>query len=500
MRRILLPLFYIAIGWTTILAQSIAPTMTAGKDMSIPRMGHQAVTLTNNNVLLIGGHGTSFVSLGSSDIYNPSTDAFTLQTMNAIHDCGAVTKLSNSTYLIAGGATDLGCAPGVASAEIYDPSANTFTSTGAMNYQRCLNTAATLLSGEVLIAGGWYSSSSATYGETYSTSTGTFTATGAINVLRANTVLLPTTDGGALMIGGSPIYGGTALESVEYYNAATRTFTLLRERLCSSSDSAWFPFVADQYGRLMDAQRMKNGNYLCMATKAFGDSTIYSLFTVNPITKVIALLTTKTALPSANFWNFAAPIVDTSKSVAYLPATKPNTDPIIMTVFAVNLEDSTIVSPSTYDTLPSSYYLSGTRFVLMNDGRIHMSGGHSQTGYNTNFSPNQLTYIISPNYTKRVTGITSQTTTRTATFTLNQNYPNPFNPSTVIRYQLPVTSNVNIKVYDIMGRDVATLVNEMKNAGNYEVTFNASLLASGVYFYRMSAGSFVSVKKLVLMK
>jgi hypothetical protein len=85
-------------------------------------------------------------------------------------------------------------------------------------------------------------------------------------------------------------------------------------------------------------------------------------------------------------------------------------------------------------------------------------------------------------------------------FALNQNYPNPFNPSTVIGYSLPVTGSVCLKVYDIVGREVATLVNETKEAGSYQVTFNASKLASGVYFYKLQSSSYTSVKKLLMIK
>jgi hypothetical protein len=85
-------------------------------------------------------------------------------------------------------------------------------------------------------------------------------------------------------------------------------------------------------------------------------------------------------------------------------------------------------------------------------------------------------------------------------FSLQQNYPNPFNPSTTIKYQLPMTSAVTLKVYDLLGREVATLVNARQSAGQYSVQWNASKSSSGVYFYRLQAGSFVKTSKLILLK
>ncbi len=92
-------------------------------------------------------------------------------------------------------------------------------------------------------------------------------------------------------------------------------------------------------------------------------------------------------------------------------------------------------------------------------------------------------------------------------FKLEQNYPNPFNPTTNIKYSILKESFVTLKVYDILGKEITTLVNEKKPLGNYSVNFNAINLPSGVYFYRMQAipegrqaGSFVSTKKFVLLK
>jgi hypothetical protein len=98
-----------------------------------------------------------------------------------------------------------------------------------------------------------------------------------------------------------------------------------------------------------------------------------------------------------------------------------------------------------------------------------------------------------------VTGISSPQNTVT-TYALYQNYPNPFNPATVISYQVPKSSPVALIVFDILGREVRTLVNQEQPAGRYTITFDASNLASGVYFYRMQAAGFVQTRRLLLLR
>ncbi len=96
-------------------------------------------------------------------------------------------------------------------------------------------------------------------------------------------------------------------------------------------------------------------------------------------------------------------------------------------------------------------------------------------------------FVINPNSTPAI-------------FSLSQNYPNPFNPNTEIRYSIPANGYVTLKVYNLLGEEIANLVGEYKEAGEYIVTFNGSNLASGIYFYKLELGAYTAVKKMVLIK
>lgn len=105
-----------------------------------------------------------------------------------------------------------------------------------------------------------------------------------------------------------------------------------------------------------------------------------------------------------------------------------------------------------------------------------------------------------PNWFAGTVGVEEQGTGIPQEYSLSQNYPNPFNPSTKIRFALPTASYVALKVYNVLGQEVASLVNQTLVAGSYEVAFDASRLPSGIYMYKVDAGNFVSTKKMVLVK
>jgi photosystem II stability/assembly factor-like uncharacterized protein len=184
-----------------------------------------------------------------------------------------------------------------------------------------------------------------------------------------------------------------------------------------------------------------------------------------------------------------------------------------------------LVSPDTSEIAGAAYFVDDFDNSGTLDQRVAFPVGSIGTHYNVRVVPDsfalptdrytllftqglrveiladsvQIKDIPRTSYTFTTTGILPLPSIPTM-FSLDQNYPNPFNPSTTIKYELPRTSHVSLTVYDILGREVSELVNEKKDAGVYEVKFDGSNLASGVYFYRLLAGSFMATKTMLVVK
>jgi uncharacterized delta-60 repeat protein len=130
--------------------------------------------------------------------------------------------------------------------------------------------------------------------------------------------------------------------------------------------------------------------------------------------------------------------------------------------------------------------------AIQNDGNIIVAGS-SQDGNSKRFT--LIRYLgDSPTGINQSNGESFPTS-----FELQQNYPNPFNPTTTIKYSIPNSEYVTLKIYDILGREIGNLVNQREPAGNYYVNFDASNLSSGVYLYQIKAGSFIQTKKMILL-
>ena len=116
------------------------------------------------------------------------------------------------------------------------------------------------------------------------------------------------------------------------------------------------------------------------------------------------------------------------------------------------------------------------------------------------FSENESEFSQEASAVIAVVGVENEGAGLPIEYSLSQNYPNPFNPETTIRYALPEASRVSIVVYNLQGEEVARLIDNVQSAGNYSTIWNTSNVTSGVYIYRLQAGSFVQTKKMILMK
>jgi hypothetical protein len=128
-------------------------------------------------------------------------------------------------------------------------------------------------------------------------------------------------------------------------------------------------------------------------------------------------------------------------------------------------------------------------------------GGFILCGYTNSFGANvRDAWIIKTDYLGYITDLSSNKIVNPQQFQLYQNYPNPFNPVTMIRYQLPMTSNVDLSVYNLLGQKVAILVSQKENAGSHQIEWDATGFASGVYYYHVVAGNYREVKKMILIR
>jgi hypothetical protein len=161
------------------------------------------------------------------------------------------------------------------------------------------------------------------------------------------------------------------------------------------------------------------------------------------------------------------------------------------------IDEVRISSIARYDTnfTPIRYFDYDTNTIAL----YHFNEGTADTVFDA--SGNNLNgTLFSVVWSNGVTTSISDEQSNPTEFLLLQNYPNPFNPSTRIKYSIPQSSNVVIKVFNILGSEIETLVNEEKPVGTYELKWNAANLPSGVYFYRLQAGDFVQTRKMILLK
>ncbi|MCW8850900.1 MAG: T9SS type A sorting domain-containing protein [Melioribacteraceae bacterium] len=478
-----------------ILPFNILAQFQSGSSMNQARMSHYQVLLNNGEIWVVGGHGTGFKALNTSELFDINTEQFTLQNMNYFHDSGALIEMNDEKFLIAGGAENLGIAPGFNTAEIYDPVAKTFTSTGAMNYPRTNCYGVTLASGKVLIAGGWYNNNSLAHAELYDHISGTFTSAPTLVTPRANPMIFPTSDGGAVVFGGYEGFSANPFyQSVEYYNAVADSFRILSNSILPDEEGYYIASIKN----ITNAFKTNENNYVFGVYRETETIKEYVFLSFDPINKTFSSLNRETVTENDQF-NLIGSVLNKNDNILFTVWQLPTT-PRKVGVGFLDLNTNQMSMPSEWFELPENYYPGYTGLTMLNSNSIMMSGGFSSPGGNTNFSPVDNTMIIDLTATE----ITTEKNTPD-NFALKQNYPNPFNPVTTIEYSVPSLSAshdlpIQLKVYDVLGNELITLVNEVKHSGIHLVNFDGSKYASGVYYYKISSGNFIQTKKMILMK
>ncbi len=360
----------------------------AGPNMNTARMGHNAVTLPDGRVALFGGHGTGFVSLSSAELWSSSTAAFDTLNMVYPHDAPAFVQLIDGRYLLSGGSSDLGV-PNYATSEVFNPYDNTFAAVGDMVRFRASGGGAAMSDGRVLIASAWWVHNDANiYGELYDPGSRTFSEVGPFSAARASAIVLPTTDGQAVVLGGSPPQGGVSDQPVALFNPATGAISTLQNMLFEG-ESGW---MAYHELRPVTAQKMADGRYLWLASRLVNGVTSYRLFTFNPETRAIIAFATQPVLPDSTSAALFQVVVDQSRDKAHVVAQLPpgGTPFPDIAVYSVDLASGVLTRSSNSHSL--DYSLGGAGIVSLADGRLMITGGTTRD----NFTPVNRTLLITP--------------------------------------------------------------------------------------------------------
>ena len=477
---------------SVIVAQSAE--FTKGPNLNAARMEARSMKFADGRVAVFGGHGYGFVRLNTVGIYNPSSNTFSEVSLQDYRDFSGIARLQDGKIFLAGGmSSDLGVGQ-LASTEIFNPATNTSTAGPSMPYVKTMATAATLKDGKVLIVGCWYDNTSATYASIYDPVQNTIVSSSAVGELRANPCIVSTDDGKALVFAGSQPYGGSpAPETVELFDNKTYSFSQFQASLFTG-ETGWAPRI-DFYQNDPLMMKLKDGKYVFLACKDSSGITKFKLFTIDPATKAIAKLETTPSLPNYNpvagdSIFFYQPVVDTAKSMIFMLCNK------VMNGATASVMASVSITSHQFQMYRAEYISHFTpaqgAVSILNNGKLFYIGGY----VSSNFDAVDNTFFVSVDAGVGV----EQENAGVRTFDLLQNYPNPFNPDTKITYQIAKSGFVTLKVFNVLGKEVATLVNEEKNAGEYKVGFNASQLSSGIYFYRLESGSNVKMNKMLLLK
>ena len=358
-------------------------------DMVSARTGQVRVITAPDKYTLIGGHINGFKLTKNVEIYNSTTKTWDISTATDNRDNSFVAKLTNGKYLIGGGCSNNSGSGQLATAEIYDPTNNSFTATTNMKVARTNACAATLKDGRVLVVGNWYAA--ADKAEIYDPVANTFTLTAACLVERSNPIIIPTNDGGAIVFGGVGTYGVLypAL-TFEKYNPVTNTFSYLSQTLFDGESSL---DVRNGLPTETEQLMLPNGKYVVLVYNS--TYTSLRLITIDPVTGIIEPMQTKNPIPMTytddpglTFYSNRSPMIDLTRNLIHLVQSANNTNSILRIVTINYLTGS--VNSSRMSGFDFPVYSSN--LSMLSDGRILFTGGNKSD----NFTLSAKAFIITP--------------------------------------------------------------------------------------------------------
>jgi len=488
-------------------------TWTTKADMQIPRMQH-GTCVVNGKIYSIGGY-TSVDSCGipatqKVEEYDPSTDTWdtTKTPMPTARHGLSISAVDGKIYAIGG--HPVLCEGELSTVEVYDPLTDTWDTTKTPMPTPRGGLSTSVVNGKIYAIGGYNYSSNIALAvvEEYNPLTDTWIARAPMPTVRT-WLSTSVVDGKIYAFGGHGTYPPwVLLNTVEAYDPVTNIWTQLNDmpiKLQSSSASTVAGLIylfgglssggtldiVWQYNPILDTMIIITQMPLPRAGAHSSElnGEIYVTGgsptpTIQP-TKTVQVYTPHFSLPSIPELVYPGGSIDTT-AVEFVWTMS---NPFVTRYWFEIATDNQFTNSFIDSTLTDTTYL----YSNLNNSESYWwrVKAYNAMGWGE-FSEDTM-------FTVNITSVEEDNQLPTV-FSLQQNYPNPFNPTTKIKYSVPQSSNVVIKVFDVLGNEIETLVNEEKPVGNYEVKFDATALPSGIYFYQLKAGDFTQVKKMLLLK
>ena len=464
----MIKVFLLSFSFMILIALQIYPQnygqWTSAAAMNLPRNHHASVMLPDGRVLVTGGemNNVSDNVTNSCEVYDYKTNTWSyVDSMNVARFYHKLILLDSNRVLAVGGYNIKSC-------EIYNIKDNKWSFTDSLKSTRLYGATVTLLkNGKVLISGGYNYIAKDIYlndVELYDPLTNKWSITDSLKVGRFGHTATLLNDGRLLIAGG-------AGKECEIFDPTIDKWS-----------------VADS---------LNDGRYEQSAVLLSSGQVLVSGGADSNITSSHWLNSCEVYDPKSNKWSIVTSMLSARAEHSSIML---NDGSPLFTGGSFGNESWELYNPTSFTNIYLNNYpfiISNPEVVLLKNGNVVSFGGLQWTNSST---PIVSSTAICEIYSPSVDGIEGKTSSSLNTFELSQNYPNPFNPATIINYQIPKEGIVTIKIFDTLGKEVKTLVNAYKSQGKYSVSFDASHLASGVYFYRMQAGSFVETRKLILMK